>query len=126
LIDLDYFKRINDTFGHPTGDEVLRTFAIAMFANVREIDIFGRYGGEEFMLLMPETSHADAVRLVDRLRMIFADVDWSAVSPGLSISISAGVTSLTLSDTADSLLARVDAALYTAKRNGRNRVVGTE
>ena len=55
LIDLDWFKRINDTYGHPTGDEVLRTFAITMFANIRTIDRFGRYGGEEFLLVLPDT-----------------------------------------------------------------------
>ena len=55
LIDLDWFKRINDAYGHPTGDEVLRTFAITMFANIRTIDRFGRYGGEEFLLVLPDT-----------------------------------------------------------------------
>jgi diguanylate cyclase (GGDEF)-like protein len=61
LIDLDWFKRINDAYGHPTGDEVLRTFAITMFANIRSIDRFGRYGGEEFLLILPDTPH-DAPR----------------------------------------------------------------
>jgi len=82
LIDLDWFKRINDAFGHPTGDEVLRTFAITVFANIRNIDRFGRYGGEEFLLVLPDTPHDGATRILDRLREIIAGLDWSAFSPG--------------------------------------------
>ena len=67
LIDLDWFKRINDAYGHPTGDEVLRTFAITMFANIRSIDQFGRYGGEEFLLVLPDMDTERAVRALDRL-----------------------------------------------------------
>ncbi len=68
LIDLDWFKRINDAYGHPTGDEVLRTFAITVFANIRNIDRFGRYGGEEFLLVLPDTPDDEAARILDRLR----------------------------------------------------------
>src|ERR1700736_3010614 len=81
LIDLDWFKRVNDHYGHPTGDEVLRTFAIAVFANIRHIDRFGRYGGEEFLLVLPDTPDDEAVRTLNRLRAIIADLDWSAFSP---------------------------------------------
>ena len=122
LIDIDWFKRINDTFGHPTGDEVLRTFAIGMFANIRVIDAFGRYGGEEFLMVLPETPNDEALRTLNRLRTIAADLDWSTLAPNLSLSISAGVATLLPNETAESVLARADAALYTAKRNGRNRV----
>ncbi len=122
LIDLDWFKRINDTFGHPAGDEVLRTFAISAFANIRTIDAFGRYGGEEFLLLLPETPHDDAQRMLNRLRIIITELDWSALAPGLPLSISAGVATLQPNETPESFLARADAALYTAKRSGRNRV----
>src|SRR5207253_9395550 len=62
LIDLDHFKRVNDTYGHPTGDEVLRTFSITMFANIRSIDRFGRYGGEEFLLVLPDMPDDGAAR----------------------------------------------------------------
>ena len=68
LIDLDWFKRINDAYGHPTGDEVLRTFAITMFANIRTIDRFGRYGGEEFLLVLPDTPNEGAAQILERLR----------------------------------------------------------
>jgi diguanylate cyclase len=122
LIDLDWFKRINDTYGHPTGDEVLRTFAITVFANIRNIDRFGRYGGEEFLLVLPDTPNDVAARILDRLRAIIADLDWSAFSPGMRVTISAGVASLSPDETADTFLARADNALYAAKARGRNRI----
>ena len=99
LIDLDWFKRINDAYGHPTGDEVLRTFAITVFANIRAIDRFGRYGGEEFLLVLPDTPDNDAAHILDRLRAIIADLDWSAFSPGMRVTISAGVATLKPNET---------------------------
>ena len=122
LIDLDWFKRINDAFGHPTGDEVLRTFAITMFANIRNSDRFGRYGGEEFLLVLPDMDSAGAVRAMDRLRAIIADLDWSAFSPSMRVTISAGVATLKPNESPDTFLARADSALYAAKARGRNRI----
>ena len=122
LIDLDWFKRINDAYGHPTGDEVLRTFAITIFANIRGIDKFGRYGGEEFLLVLPDTADDAAARSLDRLRAIITDLDWSAFSPGMQVTISAGVAMLKPDETPDTFLARADAALYVAKARGRNRI----
>jgi diguanylate cyclase (GGDEF)-like protein len=122
LIDLDWFKRINDAYGHPTGDEVLRTFAITVFANIRNIDRFGRYGGEEFLLMLPDTPGDVAARILDRLRAIIADLDWSAFSPGMQVTISAGVATLRSDERPDSFLARADRALYAAKAQGRNRI----
>jgi diguanylate cyclase len=122
LIDLDWFKRINDGYGHPTGDEVLRTFAITVFANIRSIDRFGRYGGEEFLLILPDTPHDVAARILDRQREIIAELDWSAFSSGLSVTISAGVATLAPNEAPDALLARADSALYAAKARGRNRI----
>jgi diguanylate cyclase len=122
LIDLDWFKRINDTYGHPTGDEVLRTFAITVFANIRDIDRFGRFGGEEFLLVLPDTPNDTAARLLGRLRMIVSDLDWSAFSPGMRVTVSAGIATLRADETPDALLARADRALYSAKAGGRNRV----
>jgi diguanylate cyclase (GGDEF)-like protein len=122
LIDLDWFKRINDVYGHPTGDEVLRTFAITMFANIRSIDRFGRYGGEEFLLVLPELSEDSAVRALDRLRAIIAELDWSAFSPGMKVTFSAGIATLRPNEGPDTFLARADRALYTAKARGRNRI----
>lgn len=125
LIDLDWFKKINDTFGHPAGDEALRAFAITIFANIRDVDKFGRYGGEEFLLILPDTPQETAVRAIDRLRTIVANLDWTAISPGMAVTMSAGVTSFRTSDTTDSLLSRADAALYRAKEAGRNRIEAT-
>ena len=122
LIDLDWFKRINDTYGHPTGDEVLRTFDITVFANIRNTDRFGRYGGEEFLLVLPDTPHDSAVIILERLRAIIADLDWSAFSPGMRVTISAGVATLRPDETPDTFLARADSALYSAKAKGRNRI----
>ena len=122
LIDLDWFKRINDAYGHPTGDEVLRTFAITTFANIRVIDRFGRYGGEEFLLVLPDTAAEGAAQILDRLRLIISDLDWSAFSPGMRVTISAGVTALHPDETPDTFLARADSALYSAKARGRNQI----
>jgi diguanylate cyclase (GGDEF)-like protein len=123
MIDLDFFKRINDRFGHLIGDEVLRSFAIAVSANVRQIDQFGRYGGEEFLLVLPRVSTEQALVAVDRLREIVAALDWTGISNDLVVTISAGVTQFRFNEESDDLLARADAALYRAKDSGRNCVV---
>jgi diguanylate cyclase (GGDEF)-like protein len=122
LIDLDHFKRINDVYGHPTGDEVLRTFAITVFANIRAFDRFGRYGGEEFLLVLPDTAPESAAQTLDRLRTIIAELDWSAFSPGMRVTMSGGVATLRADESSDTFLARADGALYAAKARGRNRI----
>jgi len=123
IIDLDFFKRINDQFGHPAGDEALRTFAISIFANIRTIDKLGRYGGEEFLLILPDTAKDQAVRTLDRLRSILSEVDWTAISGSFNLTMSAGICSVRQDDSTNDILARIDIALYRAKDAGRNRVV---
>jgi diguanylate cyclase (GGDEF)-like protein len=123
LIDLDLFKQINDRFGHPVGDEVLRSFAIAATANIRSIDRLGRYSGEEFLLVLPRASVEEAAEVVDRLRDVIGNLDWSAVSDSLAVSMSAGVVQIRSYEALDDILTRVDAALYRAKDAGRNCVV---
>jgi diguanylate cyclase (GGDEF)-like protein len=123
IIDIDFFKRINDQFGHPSGDEALRTFAVTLFANIRAIDKLGRYGGEEFLLILPDTAKDQAVRTLDRLRSIVSEVDWAAISGNMNLTMSAGLCSVRQDDSAADILARADAALYRAKDAGRNRVV---
>jgi diguanylate cyclase (GGDEF)-like protein len=123
IIDLDFFKRINDQFGHPVGDEALRTFAIALFANIRTIDKLGRYGGEEFLLVMPDTSIDQAVRSLDRLRSIIAELDWTAIAQDMCLTMSAGVCAVRQDASAEDILVRADGALYRAKGAGRNCVV---
>ena len=123
IIDLDFFKRINDQFGHPVGDEALRTFAVTLLANLRIIDKLGRYGGEEFLLILPDTAKDQAARTLDRLRAIVSEVDWTAISAGMNLTMSAGICSVRQEDSADDILSRADAALYRAKDAGRNRVI---
>jgi diguanylate cyclase (GGDEF)-like protein len=123
IIDIDFFKRINDQFGHPAGDEALRTFAITLFENIRTIDKLGRYGGEEFLLILPDTAKEQAVRTLDRLRSIVSEVDWAAISGNMNLTMSAGLCSVRQEDSAADILARADVALYRAKDAGRNRVV---
>ena len=124
IIDLDLFKRINDRYGHPVGDEVLKTFAIAVEANVRTVDKLGRYGGEEFLLVLPGSAEDQALIAIYRLRQIIADLPWNGVCHGLNVTISAGVSEARENEGPDDILARADAALYRAKGAGRNRVLG--
>jgi two-component system cell cycle response regulator len=126
IMDIDYFKQVNDTHGHDVGDEVLREFAQRISANVRGIDLACRYGGEEFVVVMPDTDMTFAHMVAERLRQAVADAPFRiGVEPGrLPVTISIGVTtSEGPNDTAEALLKRADKALYRAKRDGRNRVV---
>jgi diguanylate cyclase (GGDEF)-like protein len=93
-----------------------------MFANIRSLDRFGRYGGEEFLLVLPDMATDKASRALDRLRAIIAELDWSAFSPDMKVTISAGVTTLKPGEPPDVFLARADSALYVAKAQGRNRI----
>ena len=126
IMDIDYFKSVNDTYGHDIGDEVLREFASRISANVRGIDLACRYGGEEFVVVMPDTDVAFACTVAERLRQsVEANPFAISRAPGkLNITISIGIAgSEGNSDSADALLHRADQALYRAKREGRNRVI---
>ncbi|MND89731.1 putative diguanylate cyclase YdaM [compost metagenome] len=124
LVDLDHFKRINDHYGHATGDQVLQAFAAVAGVCLREGDVLARYGGEEFVLLLLD---CDADRLsacCERLRLAFAGSAPVGLG-GLSLSLSAGMTLLALGDDLDAALQRADQALYKAKNDGRNRCAAT-
>ncbi|WP_297508760.1 PleD family two-component system response regulator [uncultured Caulobacter sp.] len=127
LIDIDFFKKINDTFGHDIGDEVLREFALRLASNVRAIDLPCRFGGEEFVVVMPDTTLADALRIAERIRMHVAGSPFK-VAHGqelLNVTISVGVSAtLGADDTPEALLKRADQGVYQAKASGRNAVVG--
>jgi len=126
LIDIDHFKKINDSFGHDVGDEVLREFGVRLATNVRAIDLPCRYGGEEFVTLMPDTQIADAERIADRIRRYIGGSPFRVASGSdlLTVTISIGVAvTLGESDTPEALLKRADEALYEAKAAGRNRVI---
>jgi two-component system cell cycle response regulator len=125
MIDIDHFKRVNDTYGHPAGDEVLRAVARRIADTVRQIDTVARMGGEEFVAVMPDARADIAVRIAERLRQAVAeDAVADARAPGgrIAVTISIGVALAHPGDTADTLIQRADAALYRAKQSGRNRV----
>lgn len=126
VLDIDYFKSINDTYGHDAGDDVLREFAIRMRKSTRGIDLACRYGGEEFVIVMPETDMAVAATVAERLRRRIA-AEAFPIDRGqraIDVTISIGIAALERpDDNAASLLKRADQALYRAKRDGRNRVV---
>jgi len=126
VIDIDFFKAINDTHGHDAGDDVLRDFALRIKRSIRGIDLACRYGGEEFVIVMPETDMAVAAMVAERLRRRIAAEPF-AIAQGsrtIPVTISIGIAALRgRDDTAAALLKRADQALYRAKRDGRNRVV---
>ncbi|MDX1298489.1 MAG: GGDEF domain-containing protein [Pseudomonas sp.] len=124
LLDLDYFKRINDVHGHAAGDRVLQTFAGVARACLREGDVLARYGGEEFVLLLPNTEAGQFSACCERLREAFNRAEPLGVNvQGLSVSI--GMTLLNVGDDLDEALQRADQALYQAKREGRDRCAAT-
>ena len=126
LIDIDWFKRVNDTHGHAAGDAVLRALTARIAHHVRTFDLFARYGGEEFVVVLPETDRRVAEGVAERLRTVVCETPFRiAEVPGelpITISIGLAVTA-DAHETSDSLLRRADAALYAAKAAGRNRVV---
>jgi diguanylate cyclase len=121
LIDLDHFKRINDVHGHPAGDEVLRQFAEEFQRSVRANDIAARWGGEEFILLMPDTDETGACLVVERLRHRTEALRVRAGSAEVHFTLSAGVTQHVPRESTADTVARADLALYRAKQGGRNR-----
>lgn len=123
LLDVDNFKQINDTYGHLCGDLVLRTLATTMREMFRKSDITGRFGGEEFVCVLPETTLDRAGLLAERCRSGIAAVNLVYQKTPLSITISVGVTELGADDSADSLIRRADDAMYQAKQAGRDRCV---
>ncbi len=126
VVDIDYFKAINDNYGHDAGDDVLREFSLRIRKAIRNIDLACRYGGEEFVIVMPETDMAVATMVAERLRRRIASEPFT-IEQGkrsIEVTISIGISALSgASDNAGTILKRADQALYRAKRDGRNRVV---
>ncbi len=123
IMDLDWFKSVNDRFGHQAGDEVLKKFPDIVQTIMRSSDKLGRYGGEEFMLILPGAPEAAALAIVNRLCKAIAAGDWREISPELSITLSVGVSVCRPDDTVETLISRADGALYQAKTEGRNRAL---
>jgi len=119
LLDIDHFKSINDTFGHFVGDSVLQKICRTIQRTIREVDIFGRLGGEEFMVILPETGLNEAFAVAERIRQEVSELTW--VGENMKITVSGGVYQYNNEDLID-LLKKVDAFLYQAKNSGRNKI----
>jgi diguanylate cyclase (GGDEF)-like protein len=122
LLDIDHFKSINDNHGHQTGDEVLVAFANLAEAGQRQTDVIARWGGEEFLILMPQTPLASAQTVIGRLREAMANASLSKTVAGLAVTTSAGIAQWRTGETLAQTIERADRALYVAKKGGRNRV----
>jgi diguanylate cyclase (GGDEF)-like protein len=122
LFDIDHFKRLNDSYGHTAGDLVLKQLALKLLAALRDYDIACRYGGEEFLVVAPETSVEQGLKLAERLRATIASTHFNIGTQDLSVTVSIGVALLQKKDTIENVISRADTALYQAKNGGRNRV----
>jgi diguanylate cyclase (GGDEF)-like protein len=121
MIDLDYFKKVNDSFGHAIGDRILRSLSIFLKQRLRKTDHIGRYGGEEFVIILPNTHPDDALRVLDGIRERFAELRQHAGDQELNVTFSGGVAGWQ-GGSAQALCERADRALYESKGNGRNCV----
>jgi diguanylate cyclase (GGDEF)-like protein len=121
LIDLDHFKHINDQHGHAAGDVVLKALTQTAHTQLRQVDKFGRWGGEEFLLMLPRIVERDAHAAVERLRLVIESLHYNEV-PGLRVTFSSGVAQYQPGESIERLIERADEALYEAKQSGRNRV----
>lgn len=127
MIDIDHFKQFNDTYGHLTGDQVLRLVALSLKQNVKGQDLAARYGGEEFGVILPQTPLRQATIVAEHIRRAVMGRELMKRSTGESlgrVTISLGVATMRPGDSAQSLIERADHCLYAAKRSGRNRVIG--
>jgi diguanylate cyclase (GGDEF)-like protein len=123
IMDIDHFKKINDTYGHAVGDEVLRSFAQIIRNTIRQNDIPCRIGGEEFVVACRQTSESEAMRLAERLRQAAVNMPFQLDDLAIPFAISVGVTTTnSAEDSLDSVFKHADRALYHSKQQGRNRV----
>ncbi len=121
MLDLDNFKQVNDRFGHLVGDTVLKRFSLLAHESLRVSDCFGRFGGEEFFVILPHCTESNAVKIMERYRMAVQEYAWPEIVPDLSVSVSIGVAVFKPGGSIDLLLSQADAALYDAKHSGRNQ-----
>ncbi|EPJ79644.1 response regulator [Pseudomonas sp. CFII64] len=122
MLDIDHFKKVNDSHGHPMGDRVIKSLALFLKQRLRKTDYIGRYGGEEFAIVMPDTSIQNAHKVLDEIRRRFAEIHYPAQPADLFCTFSAGVVALRDADDSLMLASRADEALYRAKDAGRNHV----
>lgn len=121
MFDIDFFKKVNDTYGHPFGDVVLEQVSNTLREVIRAVDIAGRYGGEEFLVVMPETDLVEAIAIAERVRVAIESLTWEHA---IKVTISSGVATWKKGETASELIVRADALLYEAKHGGRNQTRG--
>ena len=122
MLDIDHFKKVNDTHGHLAGDIVLQSVARTLSACVRPMDTLARYGGEEFAVVLPDTDEQSALKVLEEIRQRFAEIHYPAQPQDLSCTFSCGIAMLQPSLDGNTLSKRADEALYKAKHGGRNRV----
>ncbi|TWI58375.1 diguanylate cyclase (GGDEF)-like protein [Pseudomonas duriflava] len=122
MLDIDHFKQVNDRYGHPMGDRVIKSLALFLKQRLRKTDHIGRYGGEEFAVVLPDTDAQAALRLIEEIRKRFAEIHYPTQSDSLACTFSAGIAQLSPDQDINDLARQADEALYSAKRNGRNRV----
>jgi diguanylate cyclase (GGDEF)-like protein len=122
MLDIDFFKKVNDNYGHPMGDRVIKSLALFLKQRLRKSDLIGRYGGEEFAVIMPNTSAQAAAHVLDEVRRRFAEIRYPAQPQDLSCTFSAGIAELNHEVDGKNLSKQADEALYVAKHGGRNRV----
>jgi diguanylate cyclase (GGDEF)-like protein len=121
LVDIDLFKRINDSYGHHAGDAVLKSFADTSRKALRAHDVLARWGGEEFLLMLPETAPQEGLGVVERLRDRLAQTSFEHVAPGLAVTFSAGLSVCTADSRLEACIEQADQGMYRAKSQGRNR-----
>ncbi len=122
MLDIDHFKSVNDTYGHLTGDEVLKAASDVIRKSLRSADFCGRYGGEEFLLVMTQTNINGALLCAERIRSTIEQSRFPSLGPNFKVTVSLGVTEFTGKEDIPTMIARADKALYHAKESGRNRV----
>ena len=122
MLDIDFFKKVNDNYGHPMGDRVIKSLALFLKQRLRKSDLIGRYGGEEFAVVMPNTDAKTAAHVLDEVRRRFAEIHYPAQPQDLSCTFSAGIAELSSDLDSKNLSKQADEALYVAKHGGRNRV----
>ncbi len=122
MLDIDHFKKVNDTHGHSTGDEVIKAVAASLKAQMRNVDMAFRFGGEEFVVLLSNTNPEAAVIVGERIRHAVMDLQCLAQGRAIDVSVSLGCATLQVGESMEGLLRRADSALYVAKRDGRNRL----